>query len=386
MRHFSSVILRNLSRFVAATLLCAACGVASAETVEERLAALEKRLGAVEAENKSLRRQLGSADTAVVVANGREEKLSVGGFVHAHYESGPAPDARFAGVNDRFLLRRARMNVAGNFAENIAFKVEADFGNNSISNRSGASGQLTDVFVAWTKFPAASVRLGQFKSPFGFEQLTSDTRTLTVERALPSDRLTLGRQIGAALYGDAADKRVNYTLGVFNGTGTNMGGNDSQKYLWAGRVSGIAYQGTVSTTKVKLSAGVNAFTTEDKGAFTGRRTGTGVDAQFAVGPAELLGEWLRNDLHPFAGRATAMEGWSLLNVVSITKQVQSIVRYETFDGNTATSNTTTHVWTFGFNYLLKGDDVKFSLNYLIGSQPAPAADGGRFLGRVQVIF
>ena len=377
---------RNLSRFVAATLLCVITGHAGAETIEERFAALEKRLGAMEAENKSLRRQLGSADSAVVHAAGRESKLSVGGFLHGNFESGEAPDARFAGVSDRFLLRRARLNVSAGFVENFSFKLESDFGNNSISPKSGASGQITDVFAAWTKFPAASVRFGQFKTPFGFEQLTSDTKTLTVERALPNDRLTLGRQIGAAVYGDVADKRISYSIGAFNGAGTNMGGNDSSKYLWVGRVSGVAYHGAVSGLKTKLTTGVNAFTTEDKGTFTGRRTGLGVDAQFAVGPAELQAEWLRNDLHPFTGRATAMQGWSLLSAISITRQVQGIVRYESFDSNVAVGRTTTGVWTFGFNYLIKGDDLKLSLNYLSGSQPAPAVDGGRFLGRVQVVF
>jgi hypothetical protein len=377
---------RKLSRLAAVATLCAFAGHAGAETIEERFAALEQRLGAMEAENKSLRRQLGAADTAVVHASGRESKLSVGGFLHGNFESGKAPDARFAGINDRFLVRRARLNFSASFAENFSFKLESDFGNNSISAKNGASGQITDVFAAWTKFPAASVRFGQFKTPFGFEQLTSDTRTLTVERALPNDRLTLGRQIGAAVYGDVADKRISYSIGAFNGAGTNMGGNDSSKYQWVGRVSGVACHGTVGGLNTKLTTGANAFTTEDKGTFTGRRTGLGVDAQLAVGPAELQAEWLRNDLHPFTGRATAMQGWSLLSAISLTRQVQGIVRYESFDSNVAVGRTTTGVWTFGFNYLIKGDDLKLSLNYLSGSQPAPAADGGRFLGRVQVVF
>jgi phosphate-selective porin OprO/OprP len=386
MNHHRTSSGLNLSRFVAATLLCTITDAAGAETIEERFAALEKRLGTMEAENKSLRRQLGSADAAVVTASGRESKLSVGGFLHGNFESGQAPDARFAGINDRFLLRRARLNVTAGFVENFLFKLESDFGNNSISPKTGASGQLTDVFAAWTKYPAASLRFGQFKTPYGFEQLTSDTKTMTVERALPSDRLTLSRQIGAAVYGDVAQKRVSYTLGAFNGIGTNMGGNDSSKFLWVGRVSGVAYHGTVGGLKTKLTTGVNAFTTEDKGTFTGRRTGSGVDAQLVVGPAELQAEWLRNDLHPITGRGTGMQGWSLLSAISITRQVQSIVRYESFDSNVAVGRTTTGVWTFGFNYLIKGDDLKLSLNWLSGSQPAPAADGGRFLGRVQVVF
>lgn len=377
----------RLTRHCARAALClVATNFLNAETLEERLAKLEKRLSAVESENAVLRRQVGSGDTATVMAGGREKKLSLGGFIHAHYESGEPSDARFAGIYDRFLLRRARLGATASFAEDIGFKIEADFGNNSISPRTGASGQITDVYATWTKFSYANVRLGQFKTPFGFEQLTSDTKTIMVERGLANDRLTLGRQIGAAVMGDVAEKRISYSVGAFNGAGTNNGGNDSSKFLWVGRVAGTPWQGSLAGLKSKITVGTNVFTTEDKGTFIGRRYGWGVDSQLVVGPAELQAEWLRNDQHPAVGRPTAADGWSLLGAISITPRIQGVLRYEEFDSNTLTSNTTTELWTVGFNYFLKGDDLKLSLNYALGSQPAPAQDGGRFLARVQVVF
>jgi phosphate-selective porin len=63
-----------------------------------------------------------------------------------------------------------------------------------------------------------------------------------------------------------------------------------------------------------------------------------------------------------------------------------VVRYETFDSNTATGNTTTEVWTLGINYLIKGDDLKLSLNYLSGQQPDPTPQGDRLIGRMQLMF
>lgn len=357
-----------------------------ADTLDERFAALEKRLDALQAENITLRRELGHSDHAPVLAAGRESKISVGGFVHANFESGSTPDSRFAGINDRFVLRRMRPSVTGSFTEKVDFKFEADFGNNSVAPKTGLSGQLTDAYVAWTQFPAASVRLGQFKTPYGFEQLVSDTKTLTVERGLANDRLTLGRQIGAVVFGDALGKRMSYSAGAFNGAGTNSGGNDSQKFLWVGRVATVAFDGTIGGQAARFTTGVNGFTTFDKGTFNGRRIGTGLDAQFAVGPGELQAEWLRNDQHPIAGRPITADGWALMAKINVTSQWQGVLRFETFDSNTAVPNTTTDVWTFGVNYLLKGDDLKLSLNYLAGAQPAPAVSGGRFLGRVQIVF
>lgn len=378
---------------------------AQPSSLEERLARVEAAIARIEAkldgtvsaeelaptlkEFSDLTRQLGwdgKAPLTVVKAAGTEQKLTLGGFVHAQYESGGAPDTRYTGINDRFLLRRTRVNLAGTFAEKAAFKLEADFGSNSIAPKSGISGQLTDAFVNWTPDARASVRVGQFKTPFGFEQLQPDTKIYTVERSLPNDRLTVSRQIGAMLYGDPVPKRLSYSVGAFNGTGVNVSSNDNQKFMWVGRLNGLAYEGKVGTQKARLSLGADYFTTKDKGTFTGRREGYSADAQLAVGPAEIQAEWLRNTQHPTAGAAVTADGWSMLGAYNFTKRWQGVVRYEAYDSNTSTNATTSKLWTFGLNFLLKGDDLKFSLNYLQGDPAAPVPSDHRLLGRVQVVF
>jgi len=398
------------SRFACVLLLAAASllsarAESSPATLEERLARIEKQLQSMESrlndsvtatelaptlkEFSDLTRSLGwdgKSSLNAVKPTGKEKTLALGGFVQANFESGEVPDARYAGLSNRFLLRRARLFVSGTFAEAMAFKVESDFGANSLGAKTGQSGQLTDAYISWTKFPAASLRLGQFKTPFGYEQLAADTKIYTVERSLPNDRITLGRQVGLMAFGDVADKRLSYSVGAYNGTGTNLNTNDNQKFLWVGRVAGVVFDGKAGEQKVKVTAGVNTFTTVDKGTFNGRRTGSGVDAQVVCGPAEFQAEWLRADQHPVTGAATAAEGWALLGAYSLTSQWQAVVRYETYDSNIATVNTTTDLWTFGFNYLIKGDDLKLSLNYLSGSQPAPAPHGDRFLARFQFMF
>ena len=54
---------------------------------------------------------------------------------------------------------------------------------------------IADAFVAWTKYEAANLQLGQFKTPFGYDQLVPDAKTLFVERTLANDRLTVGRRV-----------------------------------------------------------------------------------------------------------------------------------------------------------------------------------------------
>lgn len=361
-----------------------------AETVDARLDALEQRLAQLAAENESLRERLrgketGRAATAVSAA-GRETSLSVGGFLQAQAESGDAPDARFNGIADRVLLRRARLFLAGGFAESVAFKMEADFGNNTLGVKPSAAGQLTDVYAAWTKHPMACVRFGQFKTPFGYEQLASDTKIYTAERALPSDRLTLGRQIGIMLHGGDGKKPLHYAIGAFNGTGTNFGGNDNDKFLWVGRAGARLARAKLGRAELKWDLGAGYFRTQDTGSFTGTREGFGVDTQIALGRAELQGEWLRNDLQPRVGRETRSEGWSLLGSWKFHRQWQGVLRYETYHANARVGTSETELWTVGVDFLLKGDDLKLSLNYLDGQPPAPAAGGGRVIGRMQVVF
>src|SRR6266852_781247 len=114
-----------------------------------------------------------------VVPGGPEIKLVLGGFIQANFEDGDvsAFEGRFGltALKDRFRLRRARINMTGEFAENFDFKIEGDFENSDglSSNRTAFSG--TDIFANWHQFPEANVKVGQWKAPFGLEQITPDT-------------------------------------------------------------------------------------------------------------------------------------------------------------------------------------------------------------------
>ena len=122
--------------------------------------------------------------------------------MQANAEFGRAPDSRFTGIFNRVLLRRARLTLKGSFAEGFEFTLQPDFGNNSIAGVSGYRAQLADMFLAWTKYDAANIQVGQFKTPFGYEQLLADTKVLTTERSLPNDSLTVSRREGQQSSGE----------------------------------------------------------------------------------------------------------------------------------------------------------------------------------------
>src|ERR1700741_1623710 len=189
----------------------------SAQSVEERLAKLEQEVRELRAENAELREQFNVRPTVPVAEPaqqevkpaGSESRLLIGGFLHAQAESGDRVDTRFGDDNDRVFLRRARVNVQGSFAEKFDVKAELDLAG-GLGSASGIRAQATDVYANWSKYPFAQIRAGQFKTPYGHEQLYSDTKVLTVERTLGTDRIGIGRQLGVQLAGDAGS--ISYAI------------------------------------------------------------------------------------------------------------------------------------------------------------------------------
>ncbi len=388
--------LRLFTRILAATLLVGT--VRSADpSVEERLKALEQQVQALAKENTDLKKELGWKDNkapVLVQPLGKETKLIVGGFVQAQGEFGHAADPRWAGVKDRFYFRRARICVQGSFAEDFDFKAEVELGANSLSASTGLSARPNEVYISWRKFPEAIVRFGQIKSAFGAEQLASDTKLLAIERTLPNDRLTDGRQLGFCLNGEVLDKKVGYLVSLQNGNGINTSANDNSKFQKAARV----YFTPLATNDDRVVFGVNGLWTDDAGVaksgfgftgnlFTGERSAWGVDGLWHHGSLDLSAEWLHNTFKPAGSVEFEADGWSATAAYYLVPgKVQGVLRHEEFDPNTGVGGNTIRSWTVGLNYLIKGEDLRLMIDYIYGEVPGSTTDGGRLLTRMQVLF
>lgn len=358
-----------------------------AQSVEERLTRLEEEVQALRAENAELRRQLGVPEPApapppVLPAAGDEPHVRVGGFLHAQAESGDRVDPRFD-ENDRVYLRRARVNVQGGF-EQVEYKAEVDVSGNTLGASGGVRVQATDVYVDWKRYPAAQLRIGQFKTPFSFEQIYSDTLIATPERAAAVDRIAVGRQLGLQLSGGLAGKRVTYAVGAFNGNGVNSSSNDDDHFLIAARLGTTLLE----RGQLRWRGAVNGYRSEDSRAaappeaglannlFAGTRHAWGVDTQLTTDRLELMAEYLRAHYAPLAAGERDLSGFYLLGSWLLTPKWQGVARYERYDGVTSDSE----IVTGGVNYLLKGNDVKLQLHLMHSD------DGSRVVARVQTLF
>jgi phosphate-selective porin OprO and OprP len=330
----------------------------------------------------------------------KRPEITIGGLLQVQADAGDQGDSRFSNSHDRFYLRRARVNATGKFLEELDFRLELDLAG-SLGSTSSLRAQLTDGYITWNRYPAANVRVGQFKTPFGFEQLYGDPRLIAIERSLVNDRLTVGRQLGLQVGGDLLEKRLGYAVGAFNGNGANSDFNDDDRFLLAGRLAAIPWQGKLGSQAASWSVGGNAYSSDDANVtlsdlgfrddiFSGRRTGTGLDTQLVAGPLELWAEVLRVRFEPdsqLPSRRFDAVGWyGQGSYFVLPDRLQIILKYEVFDPSSRLEDDSTDTATLGGNLYLKGHDLKLMLDYLRVKGPGPEASQGKVIARMQLVF
>ncbi len=222
-----------------------------------------------------------------VVPGASELKLTLGGLLQMQYEGGDvfAFEGRFgsAAIDDRFRLRRARINVTGDFAEHFDFKLEGEFEQSDVtltvrnaagqtlasnSTRTGFGG--LDLFINWHQFPELQVKVGQYKAPFGFEQISPDPKLFTLERSQVTSALTPERQVGIQVWGKPLTNvfpeqkdLLTYYAGMFNGNGRNITTNDNDQYMFAGRLDLQPWKGKIAGEETWVRFGANGLSSQD---------------------------------------------------------------------------------------------------------------------------
>ena len=336
---------------------------------------------------------------------GSEYKLTLGGYIQVNFEDGDvsAFEGRFGltALKDRFRLRRARINLTGDFAEQFEFKIEGDFENSDgiSSNRTAFSG--TDIFVNWHAIPEANIKAGQWKAPFGLEQITPDQLLLTIERSLPTGAITPERQIGVQIRGKPFTNfwpqekdLLTYYAGIFNGNGRNTTVNDNNNFMYVGRLELLPFKGKLFAQNSSLKLGADILNSRDDAGtnisqtltlkvnadgslspFTlpgaDERTAWSLDAWLNIGPFDLIGEYFQEDVdgRTVAGVAPKFadfepSGWYVQgSYFLIPKKLQAVVKWEALNPGQF-GNDGIHSITGGLNYYIHGDGIKVMANYV----------------------
>ena len=136
-----------------------------------------------------------------------------------------------------FRIRRAKFKLEGWIMRSwLTYELQVNFPAVTSSN----PGALLEDAAFDVDFSQGKglfrVHAGQFKVPFGAQELTSSGNQMFVDRALVSNSFFRGRDTGVALWGATADNKFEWRFGVFNGNGMTRTSNDNDKLQYNARL------------------------------------------------------------------------------------------------------------------------------------------------------
>jgi hypothetical protein len=173
----------------------------------------------------------------------RSARVNISGVIQVHYLNEFNTNGDTIRDPDGFRILRARLIAQGDLNKYVSYQLMID------PRAPEQGGVLRDAYLEFHVIKNQSLRVGQQKTQFGWENRQSITELFTVNRAEMSDAVSRGenlRDIGVGLLGHISMKgrlRFENAITFTNGTRSNVRGPfdfNTKKALW-GRV-GLRYK------------------------------------------------------------------------------------------------------------------------------------------------
>lgn len=196
------------------------------------------------------------------------------------------------------------------------------------------------------------LKAGQYKVPFGRQQLTSSGNQQFVDRSVVNDTFTPGRDIGVQIWGQFGPEAVadffEWRVGAFNGAGRTVSRNTNDEYQYDARFT-VSPWGSAGyseshleafpTPRLSLAAEYekrNKIIRPATGAPSGDdRETLGADLVLKWGPVFVFGEYHDQDRTNPAGVTTSIEGYvGQVGVMVVPQKLEIAGRYALVDANT----------------------------------------------------
>ena len=244
----------------------------------------------------------------------------VGGYIIGGYKYTDQ-----AGANDGpgFNCRLIRLYVDGSIFNDFKYRIQFQ--------ANGTSPHVKDFYVEWARYKEFSVKMGQFKRAFTFENPMNpwdvgvgDFSFLVQKFAGMGDRLGEanmgGRDQGIQIQGDLFPmgdegkyRLLHYQLGLYNGQGINLADRNASKdvigtlqiqpiqglYLGVFGWKGVWFNGTQDLKRERISAGIKydsnnwTFRSEYATAIGGEKAESGAADAFYVTVGVPVLDWLK---------------------------------------------------------------------------------------------
>lgn len=266
-------------------------------------------------------------------------------------------------IKDTFDIRRARLDIKGDITERFDYQMQVEFG--------GTGGPfLLDAIGAYRVNPYMRISFGQQKIPFSQENLAGDQKMETINRSQVVEAMVArgrdvignqnGRDIGVQAAGSILPKddyyRIDYALGVFNGSGINRADRNEQKDF-AGRLVfhpikdlslGASYYNGCGNWAIAPSTTL----------FNHDRDRYGGEFAYAHERVSVKGEYIRGN-----DGVIKRDGWYLQTAYFlIPNKLQAVFKFDTYDPDRKINKDEADVYTLGTSWYFN-KWAFFQLNY-----------------------
>jgi phosphate-selective porin len=297
---------------------------------------------------------------AATAASSTPPSVRLGGYLQAR-------ETYRDGVGLTGSINRARLTASGGLARNVTWRLQGEFRTGSVGNGK-ASASLTDAYIRW-KPSDFGIQVGQFKTPFTREYLTSLADVETADRSTVVDSIAPKRDIGI-MADYAFSTMATVALGVFNGENINVTANTDSSVLWVGRatVRPIAY--------ITLGGNVASYQSDS--------TRYGVDLALEYMGAALKGEYIGQ--HRKGATGADDRGWYAQGTFRVLPWVQLVAKQEDFRRSAISAAVRNRATTGGINVEFGGGKVRLLANYVSRKIGTPGKRTGLLITQAQVKY
>lgn len=312
--------------------------------------------------------------------------INIGGYIQVRYQSLQEP-----GKADGFDIRRARLDIKGNFSAEWEYRLQTDFAINT---------KIIDAYFVYKPFDYLKITGGQFLIPNSLESTTSDSSLETIDRAQISgltgrnkDALgdQNGRDIGLQASGSLFKTTENrflldYYLAYFDGQGINIAGDKNESKDIAARVVAHPYQ--FLDFGISYSNGYDCWTTP---ATNQDQIRIGADVAVNYYEFSIRAEYLQAQQGTYivngVNRDLLKDGWyAQVGYFFLPKKLQFVAKYDTYDPTkNDPKNDITSFYTLGAN-LYPNSFVKFQVNYKHKSEQGFSINKDEIIAQLQLKF
>jgi len=274
--------------------------------------------------------------------------------------------------------------VAGATQPRITYEVQLNWPAVSGSN---AGAILEDANLGFDPTGKGQFRVlfGQFKAPFGRQEMISSGSQSFVDRSVVSNEYARGRDTGVAVQGVLANNTLEYRAGIFNGNGLTRTTNDNATFQVNGRlmwqpngsqaltqrawVSGALYsEADFESTKTPIYAFAVNFEHNDFHHTTAgndlKSNVVGVDGVYKYRGVFATAEYYHRRRTPESGAAfNSNGGFAQVGVMlNRPRTWEAAFRYGSRDVNSLVQNDSVTEVRAGVNYYYQRHALKFQID------------------------